>query len=648
MVRPLSLIRFHGPMLALLRSSLNTWPVRILFMLLIAAFSVWGIGDVVRNLGANDGSAAHVGGVAISPQDVDSAFRQQMQQTAQQLGSPDQVTPQMRMMIAEQAAAQLVAQTAIDQMANRMGLAAPDADVQREVFAMDAFQDQNHQFSRTQFDQLLQANGMSETEFLHLMQAQIIRNQLINSIRAAATAPSVMVKTVYAYENQTRVAKLVQLPFAAAAQPAAPSDAVLHRWYKNHPVEFSAPEYRRVTLVILSPDVLARDVQVPEADIRAAYARVVANTPALPEKRTVEVVVTQDKAAAATIAQQWSGGADWATVQKAATAVGATPLQLPNITPADLPSAALAQAAFAATANTVVGPIPNGASGWAVLEVTAVTPGSGVQDYAAAAPSLRDQIARQRAVSLVNQRVDSLQDALAGRTPLERLPGDLGLAALEGSIDSDGLTEQGQPAPIPGTAALRQAVVAQAFKQAVNQAAALINGPDNSYFALTVDGITPATTKAFADVRGQVLASWTQAQMRREQEVAATRMLDAMRGGRTLDGVADPLGLQVTDTPPLTRDGQAPAGVPQNLVAPLFSLQQGESTMIETPDGFVVAQLAEIQTPSPDADPVGYQQLKASLSGSLADDMQAVFAGVVTARDNPRINQAVIQQIAQP
>jgi hypothetical protein len=70
--------------------------------------------------------------------------------------------------------------------------------------------------------------------------------------------------------------------------------------------------------------------------------------------------------------------------------------------------------------------------------------------------------------------------------------------------------------------------------------------------------------------------------------------------------------------------------------------------MIETPDGFVVAQLTQIQTPAPDADPVGYQQLRASLSGSLADDMQAVFAGVVTARNNPRINQAVIQQIAQP
>jgi peptidyl-prolyl cis-trans isomerase D len=635
-------------MLARLRGSLNTWPVRILFMLLIVAFGAWGIGNVLPDILGSNGSAAKVGGVAISAQDIQSAYRQQLQQTSQQLGSPDQITAEMRMMIAEQAAARLVAQTAIDQMANRMGLAAPDADVRREVFAMDAFQDQNHQFSHTQFDQLLQANGLSETEFLHLMQAQIIRNQLLDSIRASVTAPAAMVKTVYAFQNQTRVANLVQLPFAAASPPSPPADAVLQRWYKNHPTEFSAPEYRRITLVILSPDVLARDVQVPEADIRAAYDRMVANTPATPETRTVDVVVAQDQKTAQAIAAQWSKGADWATIQKAAAAAGANALQLPNITAAQVPSPALAQAAFKAPVNAITGPLQTGGSGWAVLDVTAITPGGAPQTYAQAAPALRQQIARQRAVVLVDQRVNELQDALAGQTPLERLPGDLGLAALQGSVDADGMTEQGQPAPIPGTPALRQAVVAQVFKQRVHQPASLINGPDNSYFALTVDGITPATTKAYADVRAQVLASWTTAQVQREQEVAATQMLMAMKGGRTLQGVADPRGLTVTTPPPLTRDGQPPTGVPQNLVAPLFALKQGESTMIETPDGFVVAQLAQIQTPSPDSDPVGYQQLKATLSGDLADDMQAVFAGVVTARDNPRINQAVIQQIAQP
>lgn len=635
-------------MLALLRGSLNTWPARILFILLIGAFGVWGISNVLPNILGNDGSAARVAGVAISPQDVQNAYRQQLQQAAQQLGSPDQITSSMRMMLAEQAAARLVAQTAIDKMANRMGLTAPDSDVRREVFAMDAFQGPDHQFSRAQFDQLLQANGLSETEFLHLMQAQIIRNQLLNSIRSSVAAPAVMVRTAYAFQNQTRVAQLVQLPFTSAPAPQPPSATVLQRWYKNHPTEFSAPEYRRITLVLLSPDVLARSIQVPDVDIRAAYDRMIANTPVTPETRTVEVVLTQDKKAAQTLAGQWLKGAGWATVQKAAAAAGATSLTLPNITALQVPSPALAQAAFKAPANTVTGPVSTGGSGWAVFDVTAITHGGAAQSYPQAAPGLREQIARQRAVALVNQRVNALQDALAGQTPLERLPGNLGLAALQGSIDANGMTEQGEPAPIPGTQALRQAVIAQVFKQSVRQAASLINGPDNSYFALTVDGVTPATIKAYADVQSQVLASWTQAQIQREQEIAATNMLTSMRGGRTLQGVAGPLGLPVTTTPPLTRNGQPPAGVPQNLIAPLFALKTGASTMIETPDGFVVVQLAQIQTPSPSADPVGYDQLKASLTNALADDMQAVFAGVVTARANPRINQAVIQQIAQP
>lgn len=634
-------------MLAVFRRSLNTWPVRVLFVLLIAAFGIWGIGDVLRNLG-NDGSAAKVDGQAISPQEVAGAYRQQLAQATQQMGGPDHVTSQMRMMLAEQATARLVAQTAIDHMARGMGLAAPTATVQKAVFGMDAFQGKDGHFDKQQFDQVLQANGLSEMEFLHLMQGQIIRNQLLNSIRAAVTAPPVMVKTAYAFQNQTRTADLVQLPFAAAPAPAAPADQVLQRWYKNHPSEFSAPEYRRITLVILSPDVLARDIKVPDADVQAAYQRMVAETPPKPETRTVDVVLAQNQKAAQALATQWQGGANWDAIQAAAKAAGATSLDLPNITQTQVPSETLAAAAFKAPADTVTGPVSTGAGAWAVFKVSAINAGGAAQSFAEAAPGLRQKIARARAVALVNTRVNALQDALAGQTPLEKLPGDLGLAALQGSIDSSGLTEQGTPAPIPGDSALRQAVIDQTFKQKVHEAASLINGPDNSYFALTVDGITPATTKPYADVQAQVLQSWTDAERRREQNVAATAVLQAMKGGRTLQGVAAAQGLTVTTTPALTRQGQVPDGVPQNLVAPLFSLNQGESTMIETPDGFVVAQLKSISTPDAASDPVGYDQLRASLSGALADDMQAVFAGVVTARANPRINQAVIQQIAQP
>jgi peptidyl-prolyl cis-trans isomerase D len=632
-------------MLAIFRRSLNTWPVRFLFLILIAAFAVWGVGDVVRNLG-NDGSVARVGSTRISPQAVSNLYRQQLQQTAQSMGGADQVTPPMRMMIAEQATAQLVAQAAIDQMAGRLGLAAPDANVRSAVFAMDVFQGANHQFSRAQFDQLLQQNGLSETEFRNLMRAQLTRNQLLDTVRAAVTAPATMVRAVYTFQNETRVAKLVQLPFAAAPAPSPPDAATLLRWYKNHPQEFAAPEYRRITTVILSPDVLARDIQVPDADVRMAYDRMVATMPASAETRTIEVIVAQSEAAAKTLAAQWSAGADWATIQKAATAAGANAILLPDTTPAQMPSPELAQAAFKAAANRVTGPVQTGAS-WAVLDVTSVKT-SNAPSFADASPALRAQIARQRGAALADQRVNALQDALAGHTPLERLPGDLGLAALQGSVDASGLTEQGQPAPIPGSADLRTAVVAQAFKQSVGQPASLINGPDHSYFALTVDGILPAAQRAFADVQPQVLASWTQAAMRRAQETVAAGLIASMQAGRTLDGAAGPLGLTVVTSPSIARQGQPPDGVPQNLVGPLFSLKTGESTMVETPTGFLVAQLAQIQVPSESRDPVGYEQLRTTLNTALANDTQAIFAGAVTARANPRINQTVIQQIAQP
>ncbi|WP_158801968.1 MULTISPECIES: peptidylprolyl isomerase [unclassified Acidisoma] len=631
-------------MLALLRRSLNTWPARILFIVLVASFAVWGVGDVVRNLG-NDGSAARVGSTRISPQAADQAFRQQIQQTAQQLGGPDQITPPMRMMIAEQATARLVAQAAIDQMAQRLGLAAPDAALRTEVYGMDVFQDAQHQFNRARFDQVLQQNGMTEGEFLDLMRAQLMRNQLLNTVRASATAPATMVRTAYAIQNEARIVRFVTLPFSAAPPPPTPTPAELQRWYRNHPQDFSAPEYRHIAVAVLSPDAVARGITVSDADIRPLYQQASAAQTKV-ETRSINAVVASDEATAKRLAATWSAGADWDAMQKAASAAGANAIQLPDTTAAQVPSPEIADAAFEAAANVVSAPIHTG-SGWAVIEVTGIKPG-GAPGFESMAPALRQQVARERAVALVEQRVNAFQDALAGGTPLDKLPGDLGLVGLQGSVDTNGISPEGQPVPIPGAAALRAAVVAQAFKQGVNQKAALINGPDHSYFALVVDGITPAAQRDFLAVQPQVLAAWTHAAIRREQETVAAGLLGAMQSGRTLQGAASPLNLTVQTSGPITHNGALPPGIPQNLVTPLFGLTVGESSMVETPDGFVVAVLDSIQRPDPSKDPVGYDQLKTQLSGTVSSDMQAIFAGAVTARANPHVNQAVIQQIAQP
>jgi peptidyl-prolyl cis-trans isomerase D len=72
----------------------------------------------------------------------------------------------------------------------------------------------------------------------------------------------------------------------------------------------------------------------------------------------------------------------------------------------------------------------------------------------------------------------------------------------------------------------------------------------------------------------------------------------------------------------------------------------GEATMVETPDGFVVATLAEIQDPDPKADPAGWSEIKEALGRTVADDLQSVFASAVRDRGNPHVTQATIDNLA--
>ena len=74
--------------------------------------------------------------------------------------------------------------------------------------------------------------------------------------------------------------------------------------------------------------------------------------------------------------------------------------------------------------------------------------------------------------------------------------------------------------------------------------------------------------------------------------------------------------------------------MPQQLEQPLFALKKGEPTMVETPDGFIVAVPAEIVEADPKADPAGYDQMRQAVGRSVGDDLASVFADAL--RDTRR------------
>ena len=71
------------------------------------------------------------------------------------------------------------------------------------------------------------------------------------------------------------------------------------------------------------------------------------------------------------------------------------------------------------------------------------------------------------------------------------------------------------------------------------------------------------------------------------------------------------------------------------------------ATMVQTVDGFVVAQLVEIVKPEALADKVGYDRARAAVSKSIADDMTNVLVDAIRQRSNPKINQQGFDNVVQ-
>jgi peptidyl-prolyl cis-trans isomerase D len=632
-------------MITAFRRYLETWWVRGFFIIMVLAFVSWGVGDVIRLAGVSTW-AAKVGGQTIEGQQLQEAFQRDMSQLTRNLTAGQEPTQEMRSGVAREALQRLIAQSALQQELRQLRIVTPDQAVRQAVLAMPAFRGPSGQFDKSTFDAVLRNNGLNEARFLDMMRADLAQRQLIEAVSGGAAPTEVMLRPLFQGQFEKRSADMVEFPLGATPDPSAPTAADLQRWYDNHPDLYATPELRRIKAIVLSPQTLANDVEITDDDLRAAYnqhrARYVR-----PEKRSAEVASVPDKAKAAVLAAEWRGGADWPSIQKAAQEAGGSAVALDDATEREFPGVDLARAVFATPPEAVSDPVQGGA-GWLVVRVTRVTPGN-ERPFDHVKDELREQVLTSKAADLMYDRANKVDNVLGSGTGLDEMPSDLGLAGVAGTLDAGGNTKDGTPAPIPGPPELRNALIKAAFEVQKGDPPRLVEVPVPStggsvYYAISVEDVAPPAEKPFDEVKDRVAADWTRDAQRRAQEQEAARLLSAVKGGQSLADAATVAGVTVRRTPLITRNAGA-EGMPPQLAQALFGLKLGEPTMVDTGDGFIVAVPAEIVEADPNADPAGYGQVREVVARSIGSDLANTFADALRTRAQPRINQAVLDNV---
>jgi hypothetical protein len=70
--------------------------------------------------------------------------------------------------------------------------------------------------------------------------------------------------------------------------------------------------------------------------------------------------------------------------------------------------------------------------------------------------------------------------------------------------------------------------------------------------------------------------------------------------------------------------------------------------MVETPEGFIVAQLTEVVKPDAAIDKAGYDAARTAVSRSLSNDVATVFIDALRRREQPSVNQQNFDSVVQP
>jgi hypothetical protein len=124
-------------------------------------------------------------------------------------------------------------------------------------------------------------------------------------------------------------------------------------------------------------------------------------------------------------------------------------------------------------------------------------------------------------------------------------------------------------------------------------------------------------------------------------------MMVAVQGGTPFSDAATVAGVTPKLSPLVTRS-QENSEIPPDLQRVMFGLKKGEATMVDTPAGFVVGQLAEIVRPDGAADKAGYEQARSAVTKSIDNDMATVFIDAVRRRAKPQTNQQAFDSVVQP
>lgn len=602
-------------MLNALRRFASTAAGKIIGALLLVAMASFGVPAVLSTL--NENTVVTVGSETITVQEFQRAYQQRLSLLAQQLGFTPSADQAMQLGVPGAVLRSLAADAAINQTAINMGLGVSQERLGKMLADDPSFASILGKFDPDTFRRVIRENGYTENEYYDLQRSASRRQQMAQGLLGGSPTSQAAIELVHRYQGDKRTVEYFTLDPAKLDPIAPPTDEELAAYLKDHQTQYRTFETRKVSLLQLTPDILAAQKTPTEDEVRAEYERTKDQLIKI-ETRQIQQVSLPTEAIAKWFEFQRDKGVSFAD---ALAQSGLQAVDIGFLTKAQVTDSKLADAAFGLAKVGDFTVIP-GIGSKRVVAVTLIAPGGQVS-YEDAKADIAKRMALDAAKAEYADIQDQIEELRAAFKPLKEIADRYKLTPVDVDLTAAGTALSALPALTDED----KTKVAKAVFDAVQgklSATVSLGANNNVYFEL--NAIELARDQTLDEVREAVTKAITDERTKAALEAEAKAIVADLDSGTSFGIVANQHDTEATTSAPIGRGGDSATVLTGDVATAIFL--GGPNSHGWTVDGngdYLLYHVKEIVPAEGDPDAQTKTLIEEATRDAIYSELQAAF-----------------------
>ncbi|MDX1465650.1 MAG: SurA N-terminal domain-containing protein [Halomonas sp.] len=509
-------------MLQSIRDRSRSWGAKIIIGAVVVTMALFGVESLVGLLGNSGDEVAQVNDEPIT--------RQQLELEVQRAIRSGQVPPDQERALRAEMLDMLITERLLTQYAEEGGLYVSEQQLDQLIVTLPEFQDAQGRFDRELFRNRLASAGFTPLSFRRQLAVDLKRQQVQQGLAVSDFTLEEERERLAELQRQTRSFRHHALtPDDLDAAPEI-TEQDLQAYYDAHRDDFRRPEQVKVNYVVLDRQRMADEVEVSEQALREAWESGAAEA----DRRVSHIMVTfgdeRSREQARARLEQVQARLDEGEAFDALAAEVSDDTSTSDaggdlgVISRGFFGEAFEDAAFALGEGEVSGIVETD-NGLHLIKVTELERPA----FEERRDALRAELALEQVDDAFNERAQRLIDDSFAADDLASVADDLGLSLEQ----SDWVARDVSEGVLSEPGVMQQAFTDDVLENGYNSE--VIELDEDRRLVLRVAEHREATTLPLSEVRDEVEAAVREAKTREALVELATRRVESLRAGETLD-----------------------------------------------------------------------------------------------------------------